>query len=87
MSYAGSLLFELCLEFGVKKVVYSSSASVYGTPTLIPTPENYPFDDCKLLYGTSKIALEYIAKSFMESWIKYCRPSLFQCLWSKTKYV
>lgn len=64
--YAGSLLFELCLEFGVKKVVYSSSSSVYGTPTLIPTPEDYPFDDCKLLYGTSKIALEYIAKSFME---------------------
>ena len=64
--FAGSLLFELCLEFGVNKVVYSSSASVYGTPTLIPTPENYPFDDCKLLYGTSKIALEYIAKSFMD---------------------
>ena len=64
--YAGSLLFELCLEFGVKKVVYSSSSSVYGTPTLIPTPEDYPFDDCKLLYGTSKIALEYIAKSFMD---------------------
>ena len=63
--YAGSLLFELCLEYGVKKVVYSSSSSVYGTPTLIPTPEEYPFDDCKLLYGTSKIALEYITKSFM----------------------
>ena len=64
--YAASLLFELCLEFGVKKVVYSSSSSVYGTPTLIPTPEDYPFDDCKLLYGTSKIALEYITKSFMD---------------------
>ena len=64
--YAAALLFELCLEFGVKKVVYSSSASVYGTPTLTPTKEDYPFDDCKLLYGTSKIALEYIAKSFME---------------------
>ena len=63
--YAGSLLFELCLEYGVKKVVYSSSSSVYGSPTLIPTPEDYPFDDCKLLYGTSKVALEYIAKSFM----------------------
>lgn len=64
--YAAALLFELCLEFGVKKVVYSSSASVYGTPTLTPTKEDYPFDDCKLLYGTSKVALEYIAKSFME---------------------
>ena len=64
--YASALLFELCLEFGVKKVVYSSSASVYGTPELTPTTEDYPFDDCKLLYGTSKVALEYIAKSFME---------------------
>ena len=64
--YASALLFELCLEFDVKKVVYSSSASVYGTPYLTPTQEDYPFDDCKLLYGTSKVALEYIAKSFME---------------------
>ena len=64
--YASALLFELCLEFGVKKVVYSSSASVYGTPEITPTREDYPFDDCKLLYGTSKVALEYIAKSFME---------------------
>jgi UDP-glucose 4-epimerase len=64
--YGSALIFELCLEFGVKKVVYSSSASVYGTPTLTPTKEDYPFDDCKLLYGTTKIATEYIAKSFME---------------------
>ena len=64
--YGGALLFELCLEFNVKKVVYSSSASVYGTPSLTPTKEDYPFDDCKLLYGSSKVGLEYIAKSFME---------------------
>ena len=64
--YGGALLFELCLEFDVKKVVYSSSASVYGTPKLTPTKEDYPFDDCKLLYGTAKVGLEYIAKSFMD---------------------
>ena len=64
--YGGALLFELCLEFAVKKVVYSSSASVYGTPKLTPTKEDYPFDDCTLLYGTAKVGLEYIAKSFME---------------------
>ena len=46
--------------------MYSSSASVYGTPKLTPTEEDYPFDDCKLLYGTAKVGLEYIAKSFMD---------------------
>ena len=64
--YGGALLFELCLDFDVKKVVYSSSASVYGTPKLTPTEETHPFDDCKLLYGSSKVGLEYIAKSFMD---------------------
>jgi nucleoside-diphosphate-sugar epimerase len=64
--YGSALVFELALEFGAKKVVYSSSASVYGTPKLTPTKEDYPFEDCKLLYGTTKIATEYIAKSFME---------------------
>ena len=49
--YGGALLFELCLEFGVEKVVYSSSASVYGTPNLTPTNEDYPFEDCILKYG------------------------------------
>jgi len=63
--YGSALLFELCLEYGVNKIVYSSSASVYGTPIEIPTKEDYPFDDCKLLYGTSKVGLEYIVKSFM----------------------
>ena len=68
--YGSALLFELCLDFGVKKIIYSSSASVYGTPTITPTHESYPFNDCKLLYGTSKIAAEYIAKSFMEEGLK-----------------
>ena len=68
--YGSALIFELSLEFNVKKIVYSSSASVYGTPTITPTHESYPFNDCKLLYGTSKIATEYIAKSFMEEGLK-----------------
>ena len=64
--YGTTLLFELCLEHQVKKIVYSSSASVYGSPKLFPTKEDHPFDDCTLLYGASKVAGEYIAKSFME---------------------
>ena len=65
-TYGSSLIFELSLEFDVKKVVYSSSASVYGDPSYIPTDEDHGFDNCKLLYGATKAATEYIAKSFMD---------------------
>ena len=64
-TYGSALIFELCLSYDIKKVVYSSSASVYGDPDVIPTLENHSFDNCKLLYGTAKIATEFIAKSFM----------------------
>ena len=65
-TYGSALIFELSLEFDVKKVVYSSSASVYGDPSYVPTDENHNFDNCKLLYGATKVATEYIAKSFIE---------------------
>ena len=65
-TYGSALIFELSLEFDVKKVVYSSSASVYGNPDVVHTTENHNFDNCKLLYGATKVATEYIAKSFME---------------------
>lgn len=65
-TYGSALIFELSLEFGVKKVVYSSSASVYGNPDVVPTLETHNFDNCKLLYGATKVATEFIAKSFME---------------------
>ena len=65
-TYGSALIFELSLEFDVKKVVYSSSASVYGDPSYVPTDEDHGFDNCKLLYGATKVATEYIAKSFMD---------------------
>ena len=65
-TYGSALIFDLSLEFDVKKVVYSSSASVYGDPSYVPTDEDHGFDNCKLLYGATKVATEYIAKSFMD---------------------
>ena len=65
-TYGSALIFELSLEFGVRKVMYSSSASVYGDPDVVPTLETHSFNKCKLLYGATKVATEYIAKSFME---------------------
>lgn len=37
-------LFIMCKDAGVKRVVFSSSSSVYGNPVTVPTPEDHPFD-------------------------------------------
>src|SRR5262245_44496706 len=36
-------VIELCQELGIKKVVYSSSASVYGDAVQVPMTEEHPF--------------------------------------------
>ena len=54
----------------VKKVVHSSSASVFGEPRYLPVDENHPFDN-KLLYGATKIANEAL---FTAAWNEYGLP-------------
>lgn len=47
---------------GVRRLLFSSTGSVYGEATVIPTPENCPFPVQTSLYGASKAAAEgYIA--------------------------
>jgi UDP-glucose 4-epimerase len=47
---------------GVKRLVFSSTGSVYGECAVVPTPENAPFPVQTSLYGASKTAAEgYIA--------------------------
>lgn len=60
------VVFQLCVEYNVKKVIYSSSASVFGQPAYTPTDEGCPLNGDKLLYGSTKIATEYIARTFIE---------------------
>jgi len=57
---------ELCLKYKVKKLIYASSASVYGNPDTFPTSEDHHFNNNRLLYGATKIADEYIATSYMK---------------------
>jgi UDP-glucose-4-epimerase GalE len=50
-------LLDAMLEAGVKRIVFSSSAAVYGTPQTVPIPEDHP----KLPtnpYGETKLAME-----------------------------
>jgi UDP-glucose 4-epimerase len=51
---------------GVKKIVFSSTGSVYGEAEVIPTPENAPFPVQTSLYGASKIAGEALISAYCE---------------------
>ena len=54
---------ELAQELGVKKVVYSSSASVYGDAVFTPMTEEHPFNN-RTMYGATKIAGEQFFRAF-----------------------
>lgn len=58
----------------IKKIVFSSTGSVYGDCDMIPTPENAPFPIQTSLYATSKLSGEGLIQSYCEgygfqSWI------------------
>jgi UDP-glucose 4-epimerase len=49
---------------GVREIAFSSTGSVYGEPSVIPTPEDAPFPIQTSLYATSKIAAEGLLTSY-----------------------
>lgn len=53
---------EACLEQRVKRVVYSSSASVYGNALAVPMTEEHPFNN-RTTYGATKIACEQMFRA------------------------
>ena len=56
---------EACLEAGVKRIVYSSSASVYGNALFTPMTEDHPFNN-RTTYGATKIANEQMLRAIYE---------------------
>jgi UDP-glucose 4-epimerase len=58
------------LESGVKKLVFSSSASVYGNPIYLPMDEDHPLNPITP-YCVSKIADEFLLKMFSSKGLKY----------------
>jgi nucleoside-diphosphate-sugar epimerase len=56
---------EACRDLGVKRVVYSSSASVYGNALSIPMTEEHPFNN-RTTYGATKIACEQMFRAVCE---------------------
>jgi len=55
-------LMEVMMEFGVKKIVFSSSATVYGQPQYLPVDEKHPTGNCTNPYGKTKFFMEEIIK-------------------------
>lgn len=56
-------VLEACVNNGVKKLIYSSSASVYGDAVRVPMTEDHPFNN-KNFYGATKIAGEAMCTAF-----------------------
>lgn len=56
-------VMEACVAKGVKRLVYSSSASVYGDAVEEPMTEEHPFNN-KNFYGATKIAGEAMLRAF-----------------------
>jgi len=56
-------IFEACVKHNIKKLIWSSSASVYGDAVELPMTEEHPFNN-KNFYGASKIAGEAMATAF-----------------------
>ena len=56
---------ETCLDLDVKRIVYSSSASVYGNAVVTPMTEEHPFNN-RTTYGATKIANEQMFRAIYE---------------------
>jgi len=56
-------VFEACIKNNIKKLIWSSSASVYGDAVELPMTESHPFNN-KNFYGATKIAGEAMATAF-----------------------
>jgi UDP-glucose 4-epimerase len=51
-------VLESMRQAGIKRIGFSSTGSIYGEPTVHPTPEDAPFPVQTSLYGASKLAGE-----------------------------
>ncbi|GAC91760.1 UDP-glucose 4-epimerase [Anoxybacillus flavithermus NBRC 109594] len=74
------ILCEVMQKYGVKKIVFSSSATVYGVPKCVPISENFPLRATNP-YGRTKLMIEemlrdlYVAdNSWSISILRYFNP-------------
>ncbi len=59
-------LLEIMKKYDCKKIVFSSSATVYGKPKTVPIKEDFPLSTTNP-YGTTKLMIEQILKDLYAS--------------------
>lgn len=59
-------LCDIMSKHGIKKLVFSSSATVYGDPHAVPIKEDFPLSATNP-YGQTKLMIEYILKDLYKS--------------------
>lgn len=74
-------LLDIMNSVGIKKIIFSSSATVYGEPTILPITENCPKQTCTNPYGWTKSMIEQILEDIYKadnSWkiiiLRYFNP-------------
>jgi UDP-glucose 4-epimerase len=60
------ILFETMAKFGVRSLVFSSSATVYGDPASVPIREDFPLQATNP-YGRSKLMIEDILRDLAKA--------------------
>jgi UDP-glucose 4-epimerase len=59
-------VLETMRDQGCKRIIFSSTGSVYGEPEIFPTPETCPFPLQTSFYGASKLAAEGLIQAYCE---------------------
>jgi UDP-glucose 4-epimerase len=59
-------VLEAMRQQNCRRIVFSSTGSVYGEPEIFPTPETCPFPIQTSLYGASKLAAEGLIQAYCE---------------------
>lgn len=59
-------LLEAMRATGIRRLGFTSTASVYGEPETFPTPENAPFPTQTSIYGAAKLAAEGLIQAYCE---------------------
>ena len=58
-------VINLCVKNKIKKLIFSSSASVYGDAINVPMTEDHPFNN-RNFYGATKISCEAMCRAFYD---------------------